>query len=605
MSQQVIHILDENTANKIAAGEVVERPAAVIKELVENSIDACSKNIEIEIAEGGINFIRVTDDGKGMSREDAELAVKRHATSKIRTADDLGAIQSLGFRGEALPSIAAVSKFTLTTRLQEEPLAAYVEINGGIISDIREAGAGCGTTVAVNDLFFNTPARRKFLKTPSAESGHISDIVTKLSLSHPQIAFKLISNQRLTFSTGGTGRLLETIADIYGHKVIPELLPVEYSNEGITVSGYVAKPVLLKSSRQWQTFMVNQRVVNSRMLAKAVDNAYFSLLPKNGHPLAVLDINIDVSSVDVNVHPQKKEIKFSDDQKIYRAVYKAVSATLSAPMLRNEVAATIQPQPASISPRIPISTGSDKYNNTHEYISARTSGESDVWSPTLWREETVSFSNVRETLTQAEQLSECTETRSTDSSANQLYPLGQIEACYIVAQGQDGLYIIDQHAAHERILYDRMSRSTGRVPAQQLLVAQYLEFTNDDCDLITATQDTLYQLGFTLEQVGPDTMRLIEIPVDIPLDDAESVLRQVLQLVTDMHQPTAQELRHAYLQMAACRSAIKAGEILNMRQIQALLSELYTTDLPYTCPHGRPTIVRFGPDELAKMFKRT
>ncbi|MBP2635904.1 MAG: mutL [Firmicutes bacterium] len=608
MSQQVIHILDENTANKIAAGEVVERPAAVIKEFIENSIDAGSKSIEIEIAEGGIQFIRVTDDGRGMGYEDAQLAVKRHATSKIRTAEDLAAIQSLGFRGEALPSIAAVSKFTLTTRLQDEPLATYIEINGGIVADTREAGAGCGTTVTVADLFFNTPARRKFLKTPSAESGHISDIVTKLSLSHPQIAFKLVSNQRLTFSTGGNGRLLDTIADIYGHKVVPELLPVEYSNDGITVSGYVAKPVLLKSGRQWQTFMVNQRVVNSRMLAKALDNAYFSLLPKNGHPLAVLDIELAADTVDVNVHPQKKEIKFSDDQKVYRAVYKAVSASLAAPMSHTEAAATVQPQSAAIIPRFVSNADSSRYNNKHTYISAQAAEEEHrVWAPTLWREETLSLSDTREAIKQSEQLSEVPEvaTATAEIAGSPLYPLGQIEACYIVAQGEDGLYIIDQHAAHERILYDRMSRATGRVPSQQLLVPLYLDFIKGDCELITANQDTLYQLGFTLEQVGPDTMRLIEMPVDIPLDDAEAVLRQVLQLVTDMHQPTTQELRHAYLQMAACRSAIKAGENLNMRQIQALLSELYATDLPYTCPHGRPTIVRFGPDELAKMFKRT
>lgn len=604
MSQQIIHILDENTANKIAAGEVVERPAAVVKELIENAIDAGSKNIEIEIEDGGVKAIRITDDGTGMSYEDAQLAVKRHATSKIRIAEDLAAINSLGFRGEALPSIAAVSKFTLTSRLQDEPLATYIEINGGVIGDIREAGAGCGTTITVNDLFFNTPARRKFLKTTSTESGYISDIVTKLSLSHAQISFKLISNHRLIFSTGGNGRLSDTITDIYGHKVSPELLPVEYCSEDITVSGYIAKPVLLKSTRQWQTFLVNQRVVNSRMLAKALDNAYFSLLPKNGHPLAVLNLSIPVDSVDVNVHPQKKEVKFSDDQKIYRAVYKAVSSCLASPSSHMQAAGTVQPQPVlKVNQYIPDSTGRDKYNNTHKYIAANTAETIQASLPALWREENVSFSEVRQAIVQDEQLPECNE--ANPINACPLYPLGQIEECYIVAKGPDGLYIIDQHAAHERILYDRMSHSKDRVPAQQILVAQYLDFTKDDCDRITENQKTLYQLGFTLEQIGPDTMRLIEMPVDIPLADAEPVLRQVLQLITDMHQPTAQELRHAYLQMAACRSAIKAGETLNMRQIQALLNELYTTDLPYTCPHGRPTIVRFGPDELAKMFKRT
>lgn len=611
MSEQVIRVLDENTANKIAAGEVVERPAAVIKELVENAIDAGSRHIDIEITDGGTRFIRVTDDGKGMSHEDAQLAVKRHATSKIRTAEDLTAIYSLGFRGEALPSIAAVSQFTLTTRLPDEPLASYVEIHGGVPVDVREAGAGPGTTVVVADLFFNTPARRKFLKSPAAESGHISDIVTKLSLSHPQIAFKLISNQRLILSTGGNGRLADTIADIYGHKVVPELIAVDYSQDGIAVSGYVAKPALLKSTRQWQTFMVNKRVVNSRMLAKALDNAYFSLLPKNGYPLAVLALHIPVEAIDVNVHPQKKEVKFSDDQKIYRALYKAVSSSLVLPAAQNQAAATVpfNPPPA-LSPQ--NGTGGMAEPPYAGYSSrtggpgpAAGAGSTRQWAPALWHEESATLAEVRQAIKQEEQLIVRDEAADRPQAASPLYPLGQVEACYIVAQGPDGLYIVDQHAAHERILYDRMSRSKGRVPAQQLLVTPFLEFTAGDCDMIAENREIFYQLGFTLEQAGADTMRLSEMPVDIPLADAEPVIRQILKLINELHQPTAQELRHAYLQMAACRSAIKAGDTLTMRQIQALISELYTTELPYTCPHGRPTIVRFGPEELAKMFKRT
>lgn len=604
MSEQVIHVLDENTANKIAAGEVVERPAAVVKELIENAIDAECNNIEIEIVNGGIELIRVTDNGKGMGYQDAQLAVKRHATSKIKVAEDLTAIKSLGFRGEALPSIAAVSKFTLTTRLQNEALATYVEINGGILVDVREAGAGSGTTVTVSELFFNTPARRKFLKTPSAESGHINDIVTKLAMSHPKISFKLINNKRLVLSTGGTGQLVNTIADIYGHKVIPELLPVEYNSDGIGVSGYVAKPVLLKSSRQWQTFMVNNRVVNSRMLAKALDNAYFSLLPKNGYPLSVLHLHIPLETIDVNVHPQKKEVKFSDDQKLYRAVYKAVSSSLSTPVSHNQAVATTGSM-ESIKNQ-PMNTGRSDGEKYSSSIPGHTTTftASEQWTPTLWREENISFTEVRQAVKQEEQLAECV-TSISERAECDLYPLGQINACYIVAQGKDGLYIIDQHAAHERILYDRLSRSKGRVPVQQLLVAQYFEFTSDDCNSIIEHQDTFYQLGFTLEQVGPDTMRLLEMPTDIPLADAESILRQILKLIAEMHCPSAQELRHAYLQIAACRSAIKAGDSLNMRQIQALLSELYTTELPYTCPHGRPTIIKFGADDLAKMFKRT
>lgn len=601
MSQQIIHILDENTANKIAAGEVVERPAAVVKELIENAIDAGSTNIEVEIVDGGIQFIRVTDDGHGMGYQDALLAVKRHATSKIRTAEDLAAIETLGFRGEALPSIAAVSKFTLTTRLHTDALATFVEINGGILAEVREAGAGCGTTVIVADLFFNTPARRKFLKTPAAESGHINDAVTKLAMSHPKIAFRLISNKRMVLSTGGTGQLINAIADIYGHKVVPDLLPVEYCHEDIIVSGYIAKPVLLKSSRQWQTFMVNNRVVTSRMLAKALDNAYFSLLPKNGYPLAVLHLQIPLETIDVNVHPQKKEVKFSDEQKLYRAVYKAVSSSLSAPSQHQAV--DIRPtEPVSDLPVDQPKPSAEKHD-TPASRQASMFAVSETWKPALLHEETISFDTIRKTIQQEDQLAEVMDSAAVNRECD-LYPLGQINACYIVAQGPDGLYIIDQHAAHERILYDRLSRAKGRVPVQQLLVAQYFEFASDDCTTIMEHHDTFYQLGFTLEQVGPDIMRLVEMPTDIPLADAEAIIRQTLKLIADMHQPSAQELRHAYLQMAACRSAIKAGDSLNMRQIQALLSELYTTELPYTCPHGRPTIVKFGPEDLAKMFKR-
>jgi DNA mismatch repair protein MutL len=600
----LIHVLDENTANKIAAGEVVERPSSIVKELVENSIDAKSNNIEIEIAEGGISFIRITDDGIGMSYEDAQLAILRHATSKISVAEDLSIITSLGFRGEALPSIAAVSNFSLTTRLHDKQLATYVEVVGGITTDIREAGGNVGTSIIVKDLFFNTPARKKFLKTPSTESSHIHDILTKIALSNPNIAFKLINNNRLVLSTPGNNQLQDALTNIYGQKIAPDLLPIHYDNtiDNIKISGYLSKPTLLKSSRQWQTVIVNARVINSRSIAKALDNAYHSLLPKSGYPLAVINLSVLTDTIDVNVHPQKSEIKFSDEQKIFRAVYKAVVDVLSAPHTPNQLAATVEFKPRSYQP-IPNHHASNDYKETSfstipSYLSSS------------WQETPLPLSVARNTLEKEQMRSLDTSIASVtppiiEESQFTLYPLGQVDDCFIISKGPDGLYIIDQHAAHERILYDKMSQHTDRIPSQQLLVPLFMEFDTTEINIISEYHDTFYKLGFTLELVGPNTMRLSELPSDIPLAETESSIRQILECIQSMHNPSAQELRHNCLQIASCRAAIKAGETLNMRQMQALITELCNTNLPYTCPHGRPAMIRFTPKDLYKMFKRT
>lgn len=599
-----IHVLDENTANKIAAGEVVERPSSIVKELVENSIDAQSNNIEIEIVDGGITFIRITDDGIGMSYEDAQLAILRHATSKISVAEDLSTITSLGFRGEALPSIAAVSKFSLTTRLHDNQLATYVEVVGGITADIREAGGNVGTSIVVQDLFFNTPARKKFLKTPSTESSHIHDILTKIALANPGIAFKLINNNRLVLSTPGNNQLRDTLTNIYGQKIAPDLLPIFYDNtiDNIKISGYLSKPTLLKSSRQWQTVIVNARVINSRSIAKALDNAYHSLLPKSGYPLAVLNLSVLTDTIDVNVHPQKSEIKFSDEQKIFRTVYKAIVDVLSAPHTPDQLAATVELKPSSYH-SIPNHYANNNYNKS-SYSN----------SPTLlsssWQETPLSLTTARNALEQEQKISfdvpiSNAIPQDTERSEFTLYPLGQVDDCFIISKGSDGLYIIDQHAAHERILYDKMSQYTDRIPSQQLLVPLFMNFDAAEIDIISEYHDTFYTLGFTLELVGPNTMRLSELPSDIPLAEIESSIRQILESIQNMHNPSAQELRHNCLQIAACRAAIKAGESLNMRQMQALINELCNTNLPYTCPHGRPAMIRFSPKDLDKMFKRT
>lgn len=603
-----IRVLDENTANKIAAGEVVERPASVVKELAENAIDAGSTKIEIEIMSGGISFMRVTDNGCGMNAEDAELAILRHATSKIRTVGDLGALDTLGFRGEALPTIASVAKFSLLTRLAGSEFATLLEVKGGAVTDLREAGANIGTTIKVEDLFFNTPARKKFLKTPVSEGSHINEIIVKLAISNPGIAFKFINNNKLVLVTPGNDDLYDTLKSIYGKKVGDELLPLEFSDEDIRITGYLSKPTVIRSSRQWQVYIVNGRVIGSRSIAKAIDNAYHSLLPKSGYPLAVLNIEVPPNSIDVNVHPQKSEMKFADEGRLFKAVYKTVLDAIRVPDELERIAAPVQNLERHFKPvqfQMPM-----QERRTMSYTP-------DV-PPTMGvKEPTVSFGEAQRS--RAEQYrpapvvaSSAPETACQEATVppalvyeGSLLPMGQVDRCYIVAQDPKGLYIVDQHAAHERILYDRFAKMTEEIPSQQLLVHIFLDFDERECALILAQQALFGSLGFAMEQSGPTSVRLKEIPADIPVGEAEPIIREILESLQNLHQTTPQEIRHACLAITACRAAIKAGDLLNIRQMQILLDELAHTALPYTCPHGRPSIIKFDSGELAKMFKRT
>lgn len=616
----LIQVLDEQTINKIAAGEVVERPSSVVKELVENAIDAGATEITVEVDVGGEVLIRVSDNGKGMTREDAMLAVMRHATSKIRTAEDLTEVLSLGFRGEALASISAVSRFTLKTRQEGDALGTELLIEGGTMRYAEDVGCALGTTISVEDLFFNTPARKKFLKKPQTETTNINHIVTKLSLSHPEIAFKLIANQKLLVKTPGTNKLFDTIGSLYGAKVAAEIVPLDKTEDGVTVRGYLAKPAVLKSNRQWQTFLVNGRIINSRFLAKAIDNAYHSLLPKSGFPMVVLELIMPTADVDINVHPQKSEVKFADDSKLYRLVYHAVTDVLSEVARSGDIASDIdKPRYEMYVPRTVQSRESypslafetnhiptnETVHTTRTAMSATAMRSADElpWSE---QEETMPLSagyRVQEDVPVYHAVSRETICED-EQKIERFYPLGQVYECYIVAQNENGLFLIDQHTAHERILYDRFAAATDSVPSQQLLIPQIMEFTQDEYDIITENEAIFMNLGFALDSVGPQTFRLKEMPADVPSDEAEAIIREILMAYRNMHEPSARELRHHGLQIAACRAAIKAGEILTMRQMQILLRELSETTMPYTCPHGRPCMIRFDVKDLDKMFKR-
>lgn len=650
----MIHVLDDNTINKIAAGEVVERPASVIKELVENAMDAGATRIEVEIMAGGTSFMRVTDNGRGMSTEDAHLAILRHATSKIREVGDLNTVGTLGFRGEALPTIASVSRFTLLTRREGDDLGTRVTITGGKEPDFIEAGCNIGTTVKVEDLFFNTPARKKFLKTNHTEGSRINDFIVKLALSRPDIEFHFINNNKMSVVTPGTGNLYDTIQAIYGGKTADSLLGLTLEDEDIKISGYITKPSMLKSSRAWQTYIVNSRIIQNRAIAKAIDNAYKSLIPKSGFPLAVLCIEVPQRTIDVNVHPQKSELKFEDESRVFKAVYKAVlDAIRPAGRGLGEVAAVVEkpeqhvtmepmqfvpatePLAEPIIPQWPqtearpagqpaVQRAQPKtiYEAVHRTapISARTMAGFSAAQQSLREERGAAAMPDSSVLDHPGMVAESSAPAmksGADAEASpcqegevlqydgSVVPIGQVDLTYIIAQDAKGLYIVDQHAAHERILFDKFSAMAGDIPSQQLLVHQILSFDQKESDLVEAHQELFASLGFHMEMSGNQEFRLIEVPADVPVSEAENIIREILTNLMDMHETTAKEIRQACLATTACRAAIKAGEELSFRQMQIILDALAHTAFPYTCPHGRPTILKFSSEELAKMFKRT
>ena len=670
----IIHVLDEATRNKIAAGEVVERPASCIKELVENAIDAGAHAIEVEIADGGQSYMRVTDDGCGMSPEDAHKCIIRHGTSKISSVEDIFAITSLGFRGEAVPSIAAVSHMQITTRQASDDFATHLILDGGEITAEDQAGAPVGTTMEVSDLFYNTPARRKFLKSERTESSKISEMVTKLALANPAIAFTFTNNGRTTMKTGGTGDLRETVANIYGANVARDVFAVTADQDGISLEGYVGKPSVLKSNRNWQTCIVNHRIVHNPLMFKAIDNAYHAMLPKSGYPFAMLHLHVDPATIDVNVHPAKTEIKFSDEQAVYRAIYHSIVTALVAQEKPEAIAKTIGEVGAAPQPEVHVGAPTwgarsqesgqappvgavPKGGPQQAHVGAPTwgarsqeSGQAtsvgavpkgspqrtapaglSVWAAAPQEKATSQSATLTaplsgEPLADGSSLfsqalaqhgqggpSEATSVVSEVSAPKIVFdgdddvfiPLGEVADCFIIAKKGQDLYIVDQHAAHERIRYDTFCKRVERMPSQQLLTPEFVEVDNEDMTLLLERQDVFNDLGYTYSEAGPTTLRVEEVPCDLQTSDIADSLKDICLLLHDQKEPDKAMVRHRSLAYLSCHGAVKAGDSLNIRQMKQLLDDLFHTEKPYVCPHGRPTIIRFTPKELAHLFKRT
>ncbi|MBS4031286.1 MAG: DNA mismatch repair endonuclease MutL [Clostridiales bacterium] len=575
-----IFVLDEILANKIAAGEVVERPAAVIKELVENAIDAGATRIDISIAGGGLEIMRVVDNGSGMAQEDVPLALQRHATSKIRDASDLAAIITLGFRGEALPSIASVSRLRIVTRRAEDLAGTVADIHSGKLLNLGEAGCPVGTEVRVENLFYNTPARLKFLKSEGAETARVTDTVQRLVLAWPEISFSYTVNGKEQLVTTGSGVLEDVVHQVLGKISARQMVPLAWKGSLLAVEGFVSKPSLARANRNLQFFFVNKRPVRSPLLSDALQTAYHTLLPRNRFPAAVVFIHVNPGDVDVNVHPAKREIRFSQERDVYRQFLTGVKSALRESSLIGDVysaaVSTVRETAATIS----FGEYAQKLPGTAFTLDS------------AMEQEVVS------------QNSEPASSQAVKCVFPYLRPIGQHLASYILAQADSGeLYIVDQHAAHERILYDTFKRdlAAGDIPVQEVL-PQNFELDAAEAVGLTNSLKLFAQLGLTFEPFGNNTFILRTVPLFF-----RQCLNQddIMEFVTAaVHQGETTALFEKALQMMACKAAVKANHAMSKEEMAALLRNLAETDQPNTCPHGRPTVLVFSKDLLARNFRR-
>jgi DNA mismatch repair protein MutL len=588
-----IQVLPPDVAAKIAAGEVVERPASVVKELVENAIDAGAAAIRVEVQQGGKRLIRVLDDGCGIPAEEVALAFARHATSKLRTVEDLNRVTTLGFRGEALASIAAVSRLTLSTRPPGQAAAARIQLNGGQQTRLDSAGSPTGSLITVEHLFFNVPARLKFLKADATEAGHIHRIVSHYALAYPHIRFSLLSDGRLTFQTGGSGQLFDALAAVFSLETARHMLQVSgsepaapaTSDQPISVFGYTGAPSLHRGTRDQIIFFVNKRWIQDRALNQAVVQAYHTFLPVGRFPVTILNLEIDPAQIDVNVHPTKAEVKFQETRLIFKVIQRAVRQAIIE-------AAPVPSYGAAVAP-------SPNY---------ALDGHAGSWTPSP------RLSSLNPGFGfEAQRTLPFTGTEVAPALATppggKLPPmrvLGQIQQMYIVAEGPDGMYLIDQHAAHERILYEKLAAQKAQavVSRQQLLEPVVVELSPGHAAIIEAERQTLSEVGFELEPFGGTTYCLRAVPDMLAKSDAAQAFVDIVAEMADGAIPLAKET-HEKIAITVCkRASVKGGQVLSQEEMRELVRQLEATTAPRTCPHGRPTMVHLSGAQLAKEFGR-
>lgn len=592
-----IKILDTQTANKIAAGEVVERPSSLVKELVENALDAGATRVTVNVADGGTTAVTVSDNGCGIKPKDAALAFLRHATSKLTNERDLYHISTLGFRGEALASIAAVAKVTMLTRTKHNNEGTKVIVSGGKLISNEPVGCPIGTSIMVENLFYNTPARKKHLKTAAAETTAISDIVTRLALSRPEVNFKLISQNRILLETPGNDRLIDTIAAVNGVKVAKEMLPIQGQQSGIFIKGYVSTPELHRATRTQQTILINGRYVKSQSISNALQQAYYTLLSVRRHPMAVLALEIDLTMVDVNVNPTKTEVRISRERDLCQLLIASVKQALRTLAIIPQVTAI--PGSTKQMQLPPTKPQSNKTPLEETQLSTDIMQLRPAPQPQAGGDLTAIVEQIDEPARDMlkEQASPYNDPGDV-ASFPPLLPVGQVLPLYILTQGPNGLYIIDQHAAHERVLYEHyLQEQDEELDSQLLLIPAVLELNNQENQLLIEQIVTFRKMGFILEHFGGNNYLLRGVPSGFPSGEEAQFFFDVLDGSTDrFHEKLAARL--------ACRGAIKSGQKLTLKEMDVLIEQMSHVDNPYTCPHGRPTIIQLSFEELNKRFKR-
>ena len=673
-----IVLLDDLTINQIAAGEVIERPANVVKELVENSLDANATSVSVEIENGGITYMRITDNGKGIEPDDIDLAFERHATSKIRRAEDLVRVSTMGFRGEALASIAAIAKVEMVTRTKNNETGTKVIVEGGNILSKEECGAPIGTTITIRELFYNTPVRYKFLKKDFTEGGYIETAVERIALIHPEVGFKLINNKKEVLHTSGNGNMTDVVYNVFGKDIASNLVDVNFQYENIRVTGVVGKPEIARSNRSNQMFYVNGRFIKDKTLSAAAEEAYRTMIPHGKFGFCILNINIPPEQVDVNVHPAKLEVRFSEEGKVFKAIHYAIKNTLLGvdlvredddnnyvPDVKNITSedsskntdtfgSKVVPISENVAPKrtlFDIFKGKQEKNNAvkeeelkdNEYIievtqkeekekksfmnNLTTNSESKITRPieiknpeeieNLHKLETntktdenanVESKDTNNTITDEGQVNTFFEKDFSDKAPIPEYKiLGVAFDTYILLQMDEDIYILDQHAAHERVLYEKIKENfyrSGGKEVQMLLLPDILEVSKRDMHMIKDHIDLFEQAGFALEEFGENTIKINGVPVICYEMDTKALFMDILDGIDITTRTNKQDIEEKFIATVACKAAVKANMKLDEREIRGLLDQMLLLDNPFTCPHGRPTAIRITKYEIEKKFGR-
>lgn len=662
---QHIQVLDQVTIDKIAAGEVIERPASIVKELVENAIDAGATHVTIEIEEGGISLIRITDDGSGIMKEDIRNAFLRHSTSKIRNVEDLLHITSLGFRGEALSSIAAVTKVEVITKTKEAILGTRYVIEGGQELSLEEAGSSDGTTFIIRQLFYNVPARRKFLKTAMTEAGHVQDLLIRLALSHPEVAFRFLNNNQEKLRTSGSGKLKDVIYNIYGRDVASNLLELDYWQGGIHITGYLGKPLITRGNRNFETFFVNGRYVKSTMISRAVEDAYKDFMMQHKFPFVVLHFQVDTETVDVNVHPTKMELRFQNQQEVYKTVFEAIHRQLLDPELipqvevpepltspvqekkktpspdlklvrrvmpsdSKEAAASITTTPIDSAAPTASEQVKEEPHNEDYFIrkmrervmsyhnrnsSAEVKDQKKIFRPeeqkkriqTSVHEATTYKVNETPVIQKPKQLDLFEEKLLKRETRAEYRLIGQIFDTYWLVQFQDNLYIIDQHAAHERVLYERTLKEmkNREFTSQYLSPPIILTLSMQEAELLKTHKERFERIGFEIEPFGGEEYAIRAVPANLFSIAKKELFMEMLDNLADgLSTNMTPDIIDEKVASMSCKAAVKGNNRLSAQEVDALIGELLELENPYHCPHGRPTIIAMSKKELEKKFKR-